>query len=178
MATGKKRGAIKPFFGGNLLVYPISNPDSISIASTASWVTLSHLEKAVPVIDIAMNPEYNEKGKKIIALEGEENAYIDGIFKQRDKDLLEFLGDECRDNYYAIYRDMGTVDGKRQELFIPLAKFKPGFDLGAAPPKPPFRIEILNSGQAVTIASGGMPTGAAATTATIAAGTLYEITET
>lgn len=179
MANGKKRGAIKPFFGGNLLIYPISNPDSISISTAVNWVALSHLERAVPVIDIPMNPEYNEKGKKIIALEGEENGYIDGIFKQRDKDLLDFLGNGCRDKYYAVYRDLGIVDGKHQDLFIPLCKFKPGFDLGSNPPKPPFRIEILNAGAAVTILQAGLPTAAhTTTTVTVALGTLYEIVET
>ncbi len=179
MATGKKRGAIRPFFGGSLLVYPLSNPDSISIATAANWVTLSHLEKAVPVIDIPFNPEYSEKGKKIIALEGEENGYIDGIFKQRDKDLIDFLSDGCRDNYYAVYRDLGVVNAKYQELFIPICKFKPGFDLGTNPPKPPFRIEILNAGAAVSILQAGLPTiSHNQATVTIAINTLYEIVET
>ena len=178
MALGKKRGAIAPFFGGSLFIYPITNPDSISITTAATWATLSHLEKAAPVSDIPFNPEYSEQGKKIIALEGEENMYIDGIFKQRDKDLLDFLGETCRNKYYAVYRDLGIVDGKHQELFMPLCKFKPGFDLGSKPPKPPFRIEVLNAGVAVSIIQAGMPVGAHATAVTIPINQLYKIEET
>lgn len=178
MATSKKRAAIKPFFGGTLLLYEVANPELIVIDTQADWFELSHLEKAAPVLDIPMNAEYLD-GKKFDALEGEENMYIDGIFKQRDKDLLDFLGETCRDKFYAIYRDLGIVDGKHQELFIPLAQFKPGFDLGPNPPKPPFRIEVIEAGADVTIDALALPEGAhTEADVEIEAGRLYAIVET
>lgn len=178
MATEKKRGAIKPFFGGQLKVYLLDDPENIVIDVQADWITLSHLEKASPVLDIPMNPEYLD-GKKFDALEGEENFYIDGIFKQRDKDLLDFLGETCRGKFCTIYRDLGIVDGKHQELFIPLAQFKPGFDLGGTPPKPPFRIEVIDPDAEVTIDALALPaTAHTSADVVIAEGNLYEIVET
>ena len=178
MATSKKRAAIKPFFGGTLLVYEVADPELIVIDTQGDWEELSHIEKGAPILDIPMNPEYLD-GKKFDALEGEENMYIDGIFKQRDKDLLDFLGETCRDKFYAVYRDLGIVDGKHQELFIPLCQFKPGFDLGAAPPKPPFRIEILEAGAEVTIGALALPAGAhTEADVVIDADRLYTIVET
>ena len=178
MATSKKRAAISPFFGGKLLVYELEDPENIVIDTPGDWKELSHLEKAAPVLDIPLNPEYLD-GKKFDALEGDENMYIDGIFKQRDKDLLDFLGSSCRGKFYAIYRKLGVVDGKQQELFIPLAQFKPGFDLNQSPPKPPFRIEIIDAGVEVTIEAEGLPEDAITPAdVVIDEGTLYEIVET
>ncbi len=178
MTTAKKRGAIKPFFGGNLLVYEVTDPELIVIDTPGDWTALSHLEKAAPVFEIPMNPEYLD-GKKFDALEGEENFYIDGIFKQRDKDLLDFLGETCRGKFYAIYRDLGIVNNLHQELFIPLAQFKPGFDLGANPPKPPFRIEVIDAEAEVTIDSAALPSGAyTLADVVIPEGSLFLIVET
>jgi hypothetical protein len=177
MALAKKRQAVATFRGGGFKLAPLDTPDAPDPA-TADFIDVAHLEKADLMREIGFEKVYDERGKKINAVELDDDCIVDCIFLQSDKDFVDFINVTVKDKYYTLYRYNGIVNGLHQEILFPCVKIRPGVSLSDRVKKPPVIIEALVCEADVVLPDTKLPSSAYASTITIPAGEPYAVVET
>jgi hypothetical protein len=174
--TGKNAGAIKKWSGGEMWIKQV-NADGTDLASPDSFRSLGYIEQG-KFSDITETEDYpDETGEIIASVENTRTVTIEALFMQSSKEILDFVGDECRNKFYALYRYEGIVAQKHQELFFPLVKVTPQIQLEAGTKRPPFKATALKAPAAISLVVTAIPAKAEGPIA-IAKDKYYSIVET
>lgn len=150
MATTKDALLITKWFGNNLY-YKEVKETGLDLDTPDTWHPLGHLDAGSFVRKPVYDKIKAEHGQKIKNLLDEDTPIMSGNCLQSDKETAAFLSVGCRDKYFAILRDLGTVNGKQQAIVAPICEFTPQIELVAGTRKPPYEIEVIKNSAAITV---------------------------
>ena len=177
MPIGKKPGAIVDNSGGITMIQECTYAGAL-IGTT--YLLIGYLEDGTGWSDkTPRNKKIDETGGVVKSTLGDREVMIEGSFMQSDKDLLDLLGDSCRDKYYSVYRYEGIVNEYHQEVFFGVCQIVPQIELKAGAKSIPFQIEVLKNSIAITIEIADLPSHAqTGADVVIASGAYYKVVET
>lgn len=175
MAITKDKGSIRKFGGGELWYKSVSDDGQ---TPSGSWATFGYVGES-KLSDVTENESIaDETGNTVASLEANRVVKFSGLFMQTDKDTIDFLKETVRGNFYLIYHNGGTLNGKTQEIVYGICTIKPQVEVATGTKRIPFEFTVLkNEAAMTTIALTGI-TGVKVPTPTIPAGQYYIVSET
>lgn len=177
MPLGKKPGAIVENAGGIVMIQECSYAGALL---GSAYELIGFIGDGTGWSDkTPRNKKTDETGGTVKSTLGNREVLFAGTFMQSDKDLLDFLTEDCRDKYYSIYRYEGIVNESYQEVFFGVCQFVPQVDLKAGAKEIPFEVEVLKNTIEITIEVVDLPAYAhTAADVVIAAGGYKKVVET
>jgi len=143
----KDVGTVKKFSGGVMLVKEVK--DNGGAVAADAWVNLGYIQESNTQDNTDMEEYQDETGNTVASEPTIRLVKVTGLLMQSDKATLDFLKDTVRDKFYALYKYEGITNGKYQEIFYGICKFKPQIDLAAGVKRPPFEITVLENDLAI-----------------------------
>jgi len=173
----KNLGAIS-IHGGNILkVVPVT---ADGVTQTPPWISLGSFKQFGHKDDTTVDKKYSEDGKLAAVLENQRDMELSGLILESSKEVLDYLSETVRGQFFQIYKYLGVVNGKKQEIFYGIAKIIPSVDLTTGTKEIPLKISVLPVPADLTIDHlTGFPSGVFATAdVVIPAGRYFNIVET
>lgn len=178
--AAKNTGAIKTFSGGNWSAIRVT--DSGTIKTGETQVNFGYVKSGTLKDETEELVDFDESGAQVVSENGNRTVKVTGLLMQTDKSTIDFFKETVRgDIYFAVYHYDGVNDGKRQEYYFGICKFKPLVEVASGTKRIPFEFSVLKNEAAIGLGGTGepaKPTGTYATSFDIAAGLYYSITET
>lgn len=94
---------------------------------------------------------FSASGKLLTTEEGETTSEIIITSAQTDANLIQFIKNEARDQYFEVFFDAGKGNEKKfLEVFAPLVQFRGLLSIKSGTRKPDVTIDVLSNLTAVT----------------------------
>lgn len=175
MAITKDKGSIRKYGGGELWYRGVSDDGQ---TPSGSWGTLGYVGES-KLSDVTETEGFNdETGNQVASIEANRVVKFSGLFMQTDKEMIDFLKTTVRGNFYSIYHNGGTLNGKTQEIVYGICTIKPQVEIATGVKRIPFEFTVLKNEAAISSIDVSSITGVKVTTPTIAAGAYYIVSET
>jgi hypothetical protein len=185
----KNAGNIRVRGGGVLKILLVTSTGPAGTEVAADWIDLGYIETN-GVTDQMDEEEYQDETGDVVQTDFSNRVVkLSGNLMQSDLDLITYLKETVRDNYFSIYwLSDKNINNKRQELVFPICKISPGFELVSGTKRPPFNATVLKNASAINYDAAGtggsnaeLPTNSYATgvaAISVAAGEFWDGKET
>lgn len=193
MAIAKDKGSIKKFSGGVLKILLGTDSGPATTKVSADWLDMGYVQESKLSDSTDIELIYDETGSQVASLEANRVIKFTGLLMQTDKDLIDYLKETVRNNYFAVYHYQGVVNGNHQEMVYPICTIKPMVEVASGTKRIPFEITVLKNEAAISFSKASssestqaeLPTGSYAQGSTggvsaivVAAGEYYHVQET
>jgi len=173
----KDAGAIGKYFGSHLY-YQERNDDGTALSTPDTWHDFGYVQELKVADTTDIEDAIDMSGSVVAQDSSKRTVKLTGLFMQSDKTTMDFLKSGCRSKYYAIYANLGVINGVTQELLAGICEIKPQVELASGVKRIPFEFSVLKNASAISSISTSGISGVKASTLSVSAEEYYSITET
>ena len=167
----KDKGNIKRKSGGIWKIAASTDSGPATSLVAGDW---GYVKKTVVNNKVDRVRDFDESGALVVDEKGNVDRNLQLTLMQTDKALLEFIRNtaDVAGTYYALYHYDGVANGYYREDVFPICKIDSNFSIDSDAQEIMINVSIVDNAAAISFGGSGqaaLPTGAHATTGTVAA---------